>query len=130
MAETMTLCFETDVQHYALTEDELDRIIDLSNNSYKEFFIASISLGVPSIVNIFGYIKNPPEFSYPLFFNSLTGGICLLASIFLGILWYRTNKNKKAYIFKVKNKPKKIVKVMPNTSSISSTTETKNERNA
>ena len=110
--QKITLHYQIDRTEYVLTEDELSRLENGSKAPYRDICLATAGIAIPSLINATGYIKNPFEWSYALFLNSLIGGICLLGAIVLGKLWH-TNRNEIYDLIKIiREKPKIEVQVV------------------
>jgi hypothetical protein len=113
--------YQIDRVDYALTEDELTQMEQVSQNIYKDFFFPVLFLGIPCLLNMFGYVKDPFEWSYGLFFNFCIGLICILSSLVLGLGWRRTHGAFTELVNKIKAKPKIEIQVLPVTGSTSTT---------
>lgn len=94
---------------YTINNMELELIEKSGNSIWKDFFIATLALAIPSLINAFNiYKKNATEenLSIELFVNSLVGGISIVLAIICGIVWQNNVNTQKTIIKQIKNKPK------------------------
>jgi hypothetical protein len=101
------ICINLERVDYSVSEHELLSLMNSSQNSWKDFCIASAGVGIPCVINAVVGIKRAPfEIDVSLFLNTLFGIIGVVLAIVFGILWKRTATNVAAIMEAIKNKPK------------------------
>jgi len=94
---------------YTINNMELDLIEKSGNSIWKDFFIATLALAIPSLINAYHIYGNiPPEsnLTVELFLNTLVGGICFILAIICFIVWRNNRNSLKKIINQIKAKPK------------------------
>lgn len=94
---------------YTINNLELNLIEQAGNSIWKDIFLATIGLGIPSLLN--GYsdyckLTEKSMLNSEIFINLLVAGICLGISIICFIVWQSNKKKFKDIISQIKNKPK------------------------
>src|SRR5438876_12111052 len=79
---------------YAVTAEELERLIESGQNSWKEFCLVYSSVGVPCLINAVAAINGQVNFTLTMgvFLNCLVGGLGISLAICFAILWGKTSK--------------------------------------
>lgn len=94
---------------YTINNLELNLLEQTGNSIWKDVFLASLGLGLPTIINgCSGYskIQENPSLYLEVFVNFLVGGICISLAIICLIVWMKNRKSFKTIIDQIKNKPK------------------------
>jgi hypothetical protein len=94
---------------YTINNLELDILEQTGSSIWKDVFLASLGLGVPSIINGLTDYCNllpPVHFTASIFLNLLVGCISFIISVICFIVWQQNKKNFKKIIEQIKKKPK------------------------
>ncbi len=97
---------------YVVNENELSKLGEAGQNTAKDFFLVTLSIGVPCFINALSEfysipdIKKPFQITLSLFLNFSVGVVCIILSIFFGLRWNSTKINSKRIIEAIKQKPK------------------------
>lgn len=96
---------------YAVSEEELEGLVEGGRSLWKDVCIASLSLGIPTILNAIADTAQQTSFQLdlPLFLNYLFGILGIVLGIIFGFAWRQSAKRTKEKIAKIKSKPR-----MPN----------------
>ena len=103
--------YEPERTDLTLTESELERICSAANNHWKDFFLVSISVALPCLINAIASTSKPFALSLPLFLNYLIGALGLALAIVFGISWHRTRVDLDKLVESIKAKPKYMVQI-------------------
>ena len=100
--------YNPDRVDYTINNLELDLLESTGSSIWKDFFIASFALAVPTIINGYSSYNKMTEkiFTTEIFLNSLIGGVCLIVAIICFIVWRTNRKSLKNTINQIKEKPK------------------------
>jgi hypothetical protein len=88
---------------------ELELLEQTGNSIWKDVCLASLGLGLPSLINGLGdYFKLPAKgnITPDIFLNLLIAGITILLSLICFKVWHQNKTNFKKLIDQIKNKPK------------------------
>lgn len=94
---------------YTVNSNELELLQSAGSSLWKDIFLATLGLGIPSLINAFcDFIKlsKNEQPGLDIFINSLIGGISLCLCIICLIFWRKTTKNFNKIIESIRNKPK------------------------
>lgn len=94
---------------YTINNLELTLIEKSGSPIWKDFFIATLAMAIPLLLNAYHEYDNlteQTEYSIGLFLNCLVGSICLVLSIICLIVWRNNRSSFKDIIKQVKAKPK------------------------
>jgi hypothetical protein len=93
---------------YSVTEDELTNLEKGAQPLWKDVCIASLSLGIPTIMNAITETIGQQTFSLglSLFLNYLFGIIGLSLGAIFGIAWFFSAKNTSHLANRIRSKPK------------------------
>jgi len=94
---------------YTINNIELDLLEQSGNSIWKDVFLSTLGLGLPSLLN--GYsdyckIKPTESLTSEIFFNFLIAGICLSLCLICFLVWQTNKKSVRKLIEQIKNKPK------------------------
>jgi len=100
---------------YSLSGVELEQLSSSSQNSWKDFCLVCLGVGVPCIVNAIAAVNKQPQFSLTLsmFLNFLIGGIGITSGIISGILWQKSRSPIKELVKDIKARPKMKIPLTP-----------------
>lgn len=94
---------------YTITNSELESLEHSGSNIWKDVFLASLGVGIPSLINglvSLGDISLEKPMSLGLFLNLLVAGISLSLSIISLIIWKKDKGTFSKLINQIKSKPK------------------------
>lgn len=94
---------------YTVNNVELELLEQTGSTIWKDIFLASLGLGVPSLINGYCDFSKLEKESNPgidIFTNFLVGGIAICLCIICLIVWQKNSKSFKKQIQQIKNKPK------------------------
>ena len=94
---------------YTINNLELELLEQTGNNIWKDVFIATLSIGIPTLLNgfsLFSKLQEKSVLSIDIFFNWLIAGICIVLAVICFIVWQKTKKSFNELITQIKNKPK------------------------
>ncbi len=105
---TIFIHINPDREVYSLTEDELEKMKNASNNSWKDFSLVCFAIGVACILNAITEVCKQDEFHTTLSFNLnlVFGFLGIILGICFLIVWQRTKKYLDDIIKQIKVKPK------------------------
>ena len=101
--------YNLDRVDYTINNLELGLIEKSGSSIWKDFFIATLAVAIPSLLNAYHEYNNlteQVEFSIELFLNCLVGSICLILSVICLIVWRNNRNSFKQIIKQIKDKPK------------------------
>jgi hypothetical protein len=93
---------------YTVSESELILLENYGNNIWKDVFIATLSLGIPTLINgVISYNKLQPNANLTLeiFINFIVGISCLIVAIVFFFVWRKYSKKFSNIISNIKQKP-------------------------
>lgn len=91
---------------YAISEEELNSLETNSKNIWKDFFLISLSIGIPTTINAIADTQTPFVLSLKLFLNYIFGVLGIVFSIIFGLMWRGTYISYNKIVKKIKNRPK------------------------
>ena len=94
---------------YSVNSMELELIEQTGSSIWKDVFLASLGIAIPSFVNgISGFCTLPQneKVSVPIFMNFLFGSVGLILAVISLVVWQTNKKNFAAIIKRIKEKPK------------------------
>jgi hypothetical protein len=101
--------YNPDRVEYTASESEINELEHCGNSTYKDIFLASLGIGIPTSVNaILGlseYSKNK-NITLELFINCLISCLCVFLCFIFFIFWRNNSKKYSDLITHIKNKPK------------------------
>jgi|ERR1700757_782522 len=94
---------------YTINNYELNLLEQTGNSIWKDIFLASLGIGLPSLINgcvACGKNSSTPILNTEVFMNFLASGISLGLAIICLIVWQKNKRSFKKTIEEIKNKPK------------------------
>jgi hypothetical protein len=94
---------------FTINHLELDLLKLAGSSIWKDVFLTSLGLGIPTLINGFKAYSNLPPVSnitLDIFVNLLVGGISIALSIICFIVWQQNKNNFNKLIEQIKSKPK------------------------
>jgi hypothetical protein len=102
------LHYEPERIDYAVSDAELEQLRKGEHPLSKDFFLVTLALAIPTLLNALAETANQQEFklTFSLFFNCLVGILCLMVSVQNGIRWYREKSTFTSVIDSINKKPR------------------------
>lgn len=94
---------------YTISDLEINMLEQTGNNIWKDAFLATFGLGVPTLLNGFFSLSKLTEqqsITIEIFINLLIGGISTGICIICLIVWQTNSKKFSSVIEDIKNKPR------------------------
>jgi hypothetical protein len=99
---------ETKQKYFAVPQAELDLLVETSSPLFKDVFLTTFGLGIPSLINaasLYASAASDKPFTIELFLNCLAACVCLIISCGSSILWYNTAKKGKHLYTRITSRP-------------------------
>jgi hypothetical protein len=93
---------------FSVSEHELQLLTSSANNSWKDFCIACLGVGIPCAINAISELSAQQTFAITkgMFLNSLFGTVGVALGIIFAIAWYRTKTSVATLVQSIRDKPK------------------------
>jgi len=94
---------------YTINNLELELLEQTGSSVWKDVFLATLGLGIPSLINgLCDYFKRTEDvpLTMDIFFNFLVAAISLILSVICLFVWQKNKKNFNKLIQQIRNKPK------------------------
>ena len=94
---------------FTVNNIELELLEQSGSSIWKDIFLASFGLGLPSLINGYCDFSKLPSSQNPgidIFANFLVGGVAICLAIICLIVWQKNNKSFNKLIQQIKNKPR------------------------
>jgi hypothetical protein len=97
---------------YTINNLELELLEQTGNSIWKDVFLATLGIGIPSLINGFidyNKLTGDTKLTMDIFVNLLVASVALILSIICLIVWQKNKKNFNKLIYTIRNKPKYIL---------------------
>lgn len=97
---------------YSINNLELELLEKEGSSIWKDFFIATIAIAIPSLINGYSAFQNLNEnqsLTSELFLNTVIGSVCLILAVICFIVWRTNRKRFKKIIRMIREKPKYLL---------------------
>ena len=94
---------------YTVSDLEIELIEQAGSSIWKDVFIATLGLGLPTLINgytDFSKLNSASPLTKDIFINFLVAGVTLILSLISFLVWQKNKKNLNKIIGQIKNKPK------------------------
>lgn len=100
--------YNPDRVDYTINNLELDLLETTGNNIWKDFFIATLAIAIPSLINGYSeYSKiNDNIYTKEVFINLVVGLVSVIIAVICFIVWRTNRKSFTNTINQIKVKPK------------------------
>ena len=103
---------------YSVTAEELARIETAGSNLWKDMCLVAGPLGISCLINAIATTPKPFQLNLSLFLNYIFAATGIVATVILGVAWYKTSGQLAKIISQIKDKPK--MEIIPSTTNVGS----------